>query len=814
MPKKRAKFLETRVFGFVIAVIVALAVAGLNYGTGIIHPLELKTLDKHFTLKLSTRGRTLQEGSVYAEKSLKVSEDIMIVGIDFNTLSNYGKWPFPRWRHADLINAFSRIQDQTQRESSLFLDIFLVDKDPNPADDDVLLKSMKASKKVYLETILSYDNDTSAFADEMSAREKKLFDSLGTIKKVSGPWKDMDSYLSSEPPLPMYIEATAGYGHANFSPDPDQIYRHQPMVAKASTIIEEIKFDDLKPGYKVDEANYERLAWLDKNGLYHTIPMPITERSLASLKRTLEKNAPAKIEDTDGDGTPDASYFVLRHFMDRFIPSITLSLALDYFGKTFDDIDVVIGDHVRIPSPTKYNPDTGEREPYQIQVTPDEFDADGNLVKEGKRRVVPYIDIPINEQGNMLVNFMGYPSSDSPDGPQTFPVRSYSSYASKAPASEDSSTWRRTIAAPNKIIMVGAFAKGMAADEKPTPLGLMYGIELHANALNTILMDNFIKPAPVWMDLAVLALLVLIVAFMSSRLSTLISFFGTLLLVAGYFVGVTTVFDTQSLLINFTVPAISMIFTFIAIVVYRAMTEEKDKKRIRDTFGKYVSPKVVEQLTENPPELGGVDRELTVFFSDIRGFTEKSESMSSQELVNYLNIYLTAMTNTVVEYYGTLDKYIGDAVMGFWGAPVPQPDHALLACKCALRQMERLAELNEKWPPERRIDIGIGINTGIMTVGNMGSPMRMNYTLIGDNVNLASRLEGTNKTYGTNIIMSEYTYGLVKDKVLVRELDNIRVKGKNKSVLIYELIDVLEGLDPPALGDAYAKKEAGRKGRA
>jgi adenylate cyclase len=152
--------------------------------------------------------------------------------------------------------------------------------------------------------------------------------------------------------------------------------------------------------------------------------------------------------------------------------------------------------------------------------------------------------------------------------------------------------------------------------------------------------------------------------------------------------------------------------------------------------------------------------------------------------------------------------------MGFWGAPVPQPDHALLACKCALKQMERLAELNEKWPPERRIDIGIGINTGIMTVGNMGSPMRMNYTLIGDNVNLASRLEGTNKTYGTNIILSEYTYGLVKDKVLVRELDNIRVKGKNKSVLIYELIDVLEGLEPPALEDAYAKKEAGKKGRA
>jgi adenylate cyclase len=130
--------------------------------------------------------------------------------------------------------------------------------------------------------------------------------------------------------------------------------------------------------------------------------------------------------------------------------------------------------------------------------------------------------------------------------------------------------------------------------------------------------------------------------------------------------------------------------------------------------------------------------------------------------------------------------------MCFWGAPVAQADHAILACRCALRQMEKLAELNAAWPPERRIDIGIGLNSGIMTVGNMGSIGRMNYTLMGDNVNLGARLEGTNKQYYTHIIISEYTYGLVKDKVIVRELDNIRVKGKNKPVLIYELIDVID----------------------
>ena len=150
------------------------------------------------------------------------------------------------------------------------------------------------------------------------------------------------------------------------------------------------------------------------------------------------------------------------------------------------------------------------------------------------------------------------------------------------------------------------------------------------------------------------------------------------------------------------------------------------------------------------------------------------------------------MTDLILEYQGTLDKYVGDEIMCFWGAPLPQDDHAYLACKCALHQMQTLRQLNDSWPEECRIDIGIGVNTGIMTVGNMGSTGRMNYTLMGDDVNLGARLEGTNKQYLTNIIISENTYEHVKDRVIARELDNIRVKGKNKPVVIYELIDVID----------------------
>jgi adenylate cyclase len=354
------------------------------------------------------------------------------------------------------------------------------------------------------------------------------------------------------------------------------------------------------------------------------------------------------------------------------------------------------------------------------------------------------------------------------------------------------------MAVPGKVVMVGPFAKGIAEDEKTTPFGLMFGVEIHANALNTILMNNFLYYVQPWVNALILLGLALLTAFMASRLSTIWSLVLSLVLIVLYFFAVTLIFDLYNRVIVLSTPIFAVLLSFLAVIVYRIMTEEKDKRRIRDMFGKYVSPSVVDQILQNPPELGGVDKELSVFFSDIRGFTTLSESMTPQELINHLNRYLTAMTDVIMLFQGTLDKYIGDAIMSFWGAPLPQADHAMLACKCALRQMQVLEELNASLPPERRLNVGMGINSGIMTVGTMGSLGRMNYTLTGDNVNLGARLEGTNKQYMTNIIISEYTYGLVKGRVLARELDNIRVKGKNKPVQIYELVDVLEGLESPA----------------
>jgi len=797
MAKKRAKFLETRIFGFVIAATVIGVILALSYGTGMLQVIELKANDANFRLKLAQKGKTVQEGSVYSEKNTRISEDIMIVGIDFNSLTKYGRWPFPRSRHADLINAFARIKDQSARESAILLDILFADPNQDLAEDSLLSNTIAASGRVFLETQLKGDPNETATATDFALRSQILANRLGTIKKVKGDWRKTSYFLSVEPPLAEYARAAAGYGHANFIPDPDTVFRRQPLIARLSNLVTTVRLDSLGPGYTLDTSKFERLAWMDKNGDYHDIDTPLTENSLTALKSRMVKEAPLKIE-TGAAGQASDQYYILRKYQDQFIPAITLTLAANYFGVKVEDIDVILGDRVRIPLPSRYDPETGERKAYELTVTPDQFDKDGNLVKEGKRRVLDKIDIPIDSNGMMLVNFMGPPSSDSADGIQTYPVRSYAGYADKAPGINQAG-WRRTMAVGNKIIMVGAFSSGMAADQKTTPLGLMFGIEMHANALNTILMDNFLQSVPPWIDFVLLLVLIFIVAFMTSRIPTILSFFGTLVLIIGYFFATTLVFDYKSTLINFSSPALGMIFTFLIIVVYRAMTEERDKKAIRETFGKYLSPKVVDQLVENPPELGGVDKDLTVLFSDIRSFTTLSESMSPQELVNHLNTYLTAMTDVIFEYGGYLDKYVGDEVMCFWGAPLPQADHAVRACKCALRQMQRLRELNEVWPEAIRINIGIGLNSGIMTVGNMGSPSRMNYTLMGDNVNLGARLEGTNKEYGTNVIISEFTYGLVRDQFLVRELDNIRVKGKNKPVLIYELVDCLEDITPPPL---------------
>ncbi|MFP4483523.1 MAG: CHASE2 domain-containing protein [Spirochaetaceae bacterium] len=792
MARKRSKIFEVKYFGFVIGLLIFGLILLVDNTTVVFDRLDLKMVDVHFQLKNVFRGETIQEGVTRVERNPKISPDILIVGIENSTLSRFGRWPFDRYRWADFLDSLSRISDDTQRERSVVLDAFF-NEPSNEAHNDALLETaIERHGRTFVETILTLNPAPANAEQEFFERHDALYRSAGEITNVTGNWQELPLNLGVDPPLKPFARAAHGYGHANFDDDFDEVYRHQALVGKTSRIVETLALRELTPDYTIDEGDFERLAWFDRDGFQHNVPYPLTEENLVTLREAMEARAPAQAIDTDNDGEADDSVYLVRRFKDDFVPAITLALALDYLNVALDEMEVVIGSHILLPTPESYNPETGEWEPYRIMARPATYDDDGNVVTEAVYRDVPEIRIPIDDHARMLINYMGVRSSAARDGHQTFPVRPFAGYAARVPG-PDPSTWPPTKALANKIVMVGAFAAGIVDDEKPTPYGLMYGIEMFANSLNTIIMDNFLHEVPTWVNLLVLAALVLLVSFLTARVGTLWSVAVTVLAVIALFFTATILFDAESLMLDFAAPAIAVGMAFIAVVVYRVMTEERDKRRIRDMFGRYVSPTVVDQILDNPPELGGVDKELTVFFSDIRGFTTLSESMTPQELVNHLNVYLTEMTDIIMEYRGTLDKYVGDAIMCFWGAPAPESDHAYLACECSLKQMEALHRLNEQWPEQKRINIGIGLNSGIMTVGNMGSMGRMSYTLTGDNVNVGARLEGTNKMYGTNIIISEHTYGLVKDRIVARELDNIRVKGKNRPVVIYELIDILDG---------------------
>jgi adenylate cyclase len=347
----------------------------------------------------------------------------------------------------------------------------------------------------------------------------------------------------------------------------------------------------------------------------------------------------------------------------------------------------------------------------------------------------------------------------------------------------------------DRLVLFGPTATGVG-DMAVTPFQTEAypGVEVHANFIDNILQGSFLRRGPRenLIDMAFIVLFSLGAGILLSVVpsvratAVLIVFLGFFLWLAYY------LFDTKRIWIAAFLPTATLTLNYAGIVSYRFFFEEREKKKMHGAFQQYVAPSVINQLLQQPDllRLGGEEKVLTAMFADIRGFTSLSEGMSPSALVDLLNEYLSEMTEVIFRSWGTLDKYIGDAIMAFWGAPYPQPDHPERACHAALEMLETLAVLQKKWEAEGRpiMNIGIGVHTGPMLVGNMGSSHRFNFTIMGDNVNLASRLEGLNKQFGTRLIVSETTYQMVRDQVVARELDLIRVKGKTQPVTIYELV--------------------------
>jgi len=256
-------------------------------------------------------------------------------------------------------------------------------------------------------------------------------------------------------------------------------------------------------------------------------------------------------------------------------------------------------------------------------------------------------------------------------------------------------------------------------------------------------------------------------------------------------------FTVNSMWLNSVIPGIAIIMGFISVTTSQYISEQRSKRFIQGAFGRYLSPKVIHQIVENPDllELGGEKRVMTAFFSDVAGFTSISEKLQPNELVTLLNDYLTKMTDVIHEFDGTVDKFEGDAIIAFWGAPLLIENHTELCMRAAVRMQKAITESKKKWIEDWDAGLAtrMGVNTGPMVVGNMGSKERMDYTMMGDSVNLAARLEGANKYYGSKILVSEFSYQAApQNTFLFRELDRVRVQGKKNAVSLYELIDMAE----------------------
>ena len=412
--------------------------------------------------------------------------------------------------------------------------------------------------------------------------------------------------------------------------------------------------------------------------------------------------------------------------------------------------------------------------------------------------VIGSLHIPSREDGSMALNFYG------PGG--SFTTVSASDVIKKRLPKD---------ALKGKIAFVGATEIGIY-DLRPTPFdATLPGIEIHATMAANALEKRFLKYDGVTqeMEIACIIMIPLILGILLAFAPGTFAGLGIMAAITAFF-GFFNYVMFASAFRDMTViyPLLGIAMTYLGSEAWRNLVVERKGRHLKKAFSSYVSPDLVKQIEKDPDKLilGGEQRELSILFSDIRGFTTVSESLTPPELVTLLNEYLSPMTRIVLEEKGTLDKFIGDAVMALFNAPLDVPDHATHACNAAVRMMEKLKELNEGFKARgmHTLDIGIGINTGPAVVGNMGADIRFDYTAIGDSVNLASRLEGLNKYYGSHILVSEDTRNQVSDKRFIfREVDRVRVKGKLQPVVMYELMIANFGI-LPSFEDALAKYRA------
>jgi adenylate cyclase len=396
--------------------------------------------------------------------------------------------------------------------------------------------------------------------------------------------------------------------------------------------------------------------------------------------------------------------------------------------------------------------------------------------------------VPTDELGRIMINYRGDAKSF-----KHFPVTDILN--DRVPENE----------LKGKAVIVGATAIGLY-DMRVTPFTNVFpGVEIHANIVDSVLRGEFLYH-PAWaavFDILAIVLTGFLLGVILPRAGAFLGLLTVSLLFFGHIFFCQYLFSKQGWVLNLVYPLLVILSVYIGITVYKYLSESRQKRFIRSAFSTYLAPTVVQQLIDSPEnlELGGEEREITAFFSDVQGFTSISEKLTPQELVELLNEFLTEMTNIILKHEGTVDKFEGDAIIAFYGAPNALENQAETACLTCVDMQKRLGELREKWHQEGKpeLKMRIGMSTGPAVVGNMGSRNRMDYTMMGDTVNTAARLEGVNKIYGIYTLVCETTFKKARQRVWGREIDAINVVGKAQPVAVYQILGYAEDVDETGL---------------
>ncbi|MFN4245768.1 MAG: adenylate/guanylate cyclase domain-containing protein [Brevinematia bacterium] len=633
------------------------------------------------------------------------SDDIIIVGIDDETLSKLGKFPFPRKYYDEYILRPLYTIENGKYPNNVFFDIVFSEYSSKEEDDTLFnsLSKVKSLFRVSFDYMFYFGTEGISTEEGLKLTHEINQKKLKEIEKFTIPKENIIGKMNTS------VKVTRG---------------NLPLIEITSN------------SWGIGFANI--LKYSEGSDTYNCVPM------------ILEYNG-------------------------KYYPSILLVLLVGYYETSLSNVFLYSGKEIVIKkSKVKYPDGT-----YKIKD----------------------VRIPVDDKNRFLINYVTRSRKTDPLGK----IKTIS--LSKIPNVRGLGNF-----VDNKVLMIGMLSYGYGDIWKSPIADNMYGIEHLANALNNIIMANiqgypgYVVFTP-WYIILFLSFLLagvstLIIVINKSIILSLLEEIGIIIIFAFFvyflFSQGTIIFKQPitetAYLTDVLKPTLSMVLAYVSGQVFVIYKERAQKLQIKGMLDSYVSPEVVNILLKNPEKfnLGGEDREITVFFSDIRGFTTLSEGLSPQELVSLINLYLSKMTDIIMDNRGTVDKYIGDAIMAFWGAPLDDPDHPFRACKASLEMLEALKEINSNLPPNKQLDIGIGINTGVATIGNMGSTKKKNYTAMGDTVNLASRLEGVNKLFHTRIIISENTFQRIKDKILARELDLIRVKGKKLPVKIYEVIGYID----------------------